>query len=143
MPSHAPTLPRASLHKYTRTHTRYTHRHFCKQSRINGLCPAALHSQLHDHMCGAGLIFCVQGDFVTVHWGLEIHNQFQSLYLTKQSKSAHAHTHTKETKALPVLAQGLLSPLTQIGMDMTQKVSVKDEKRSLYPFVLLSFSTSG
>lgn len=55
---------------------------FSKQGRINGLCPAALHSQLYDHMCRAGLILCVQGDFVMVHWGLVTHNH--SLYLTKQ-----------------------------------------------------------
>lgn len=60
-------------------------------------------ANLQDHMCSAGLIFCVQGDFVMVHWGLGIRNQFQSLYLTKQSKKKHP----QESKALLVLAQGL------------------------------------
>lgn len=59
------------------------------------------HSQLHDHMCGAGLIFYVQGDFVMVHWGPGIHNQFQSLYLTKQAKRKKKNTPSKETKATP------------------------------------------
>ena len=73
-------------HSLTQHPCKHTRTHFCKQGRINGLCPAALHGQLHDHMCSAGLIFCAQGDFVLEHWGLGIHNQFQSLYLTKQAK---------------------------------------------------------
>lgn len=72
------------------------------------------HSQLLDHMCGAGLIFCVQGDFVMVHWGPVIHNQFQSLYLTKQAKKEEEKKNTpcKETKS---------ALLTQMEMDVTQK----------------------
>lgn len=37
-------------------------------------------------MGSAGLIFCVQGDFVIAHWGQGIHNEFHNLYLTKAGK---------------------------------------------------------
>lgn len=57
---------------------------YWKQSKINGLCPPALHSQLHDHMSTTGTMLYVQGDLVVVYLGL--HNQFQSLYLTKHAK---------------------------------------------------------
>lgn len=64
---------------------------YWKQSKINGLCPPALHSQLHDHMSTTGTMLCVQGDLVVVYLGL--HNQFQSLYLTKHAKETEKKKH--------------------------------------------------